>query len=76
MELRESYGRIEGRIQGPEEDRNSTESTNLDPWELSETEPPSKEHTRAGTEALATHIAVVQLISMTASSGLRGRACA
>ena len=34
---RESYGRVEGRLEGPEEDRASTgtptESTNLDPLE-------------------------------------------
>jgi hypothetical protein len=45
MEIRDSYGRAED----PERDKNSmgrpTESTNLDPWELSETEPPTKEHT-------------------------------
>ena len=36
MELRDSYGRIGGRIVGLKGDRNSTErpteSTNLDPW--------------------------------------------
>jgi hypothetical protein len=36
-------------IEEPVEDRNSTgrpkESTNPGPWELSETEPPTKEHT-------------------------------
>jgi hypothetical protein len=36
MELRNSYGRVGGRIAGPEGDSNSTgrstESTNLDPW--------------------------------------------
>jgi hypothetical protein len=44
-----SYGRVWKRIEGPEGDRNSTgkptESTNLDTWELSETEPQTKEHT-------------------------------
>jgi hypothetical protein len=29
-----------------------TESTNLDPWGLSEVEPPTKEHTRAGSRPL------------------------
>jgi hypothetical protein len=51
MELGDSYGRIGKRIAGPKGDRNSTErpmeSTNLDPWG-SESEPPIKEHTRAG----------------------------
>ena len=50
MELGNSYGRIEERTVGPESDRNSTgrptESTNLDPWRLSETEPTTKEHTQ------------------------------
>ena len=43
VEPGDSYGRTGGRIMGPEGDRNSTgrptKSTNLDPWELSETEP-------------------------------------
>ena len=42
MELRESCGRVGRRIEGPKEDRDSTgrptESTNLDPWGLPETE--------------------------------------
>jgi hypothetical protein len=42
MELGNSYGRT-GGIEGPEGDRNSTgrpaEPTNLDPWELPESEP-------------------------------------
>lgn len=36
MELREAYGRVKRRIEGPKEYRDSTgrptESTNLDPW--------------------------------------------
>jgi hypothetical protein len=48
MELGDSYGRIGRRVAGPKGDRNSTgrptESTNLDPWGLSESEPPNKEH--------------------------------
>lgn len=36
MELKDSYGRVGRRIEGPEGDRNSmerpTELTNLDPW--------------------------------------------
>ena len=31
----------------------TTVSTNLDPWELPETEPPTKEHTQAGLRSLA-----------------------
>jgi hypothetical protein len=38
MELRESYGRVGRRIEGSEEDRDSTgrptESINMDPWGL------------------------------------------
>jgi hypothetical protein len=48
----DSYGRVGERIEGPEEDRNSTESptesANLEPWELSEAKPPITEHTWAG----------------------------
>jgi len=44
-------------IEGPEGDRNSTgrprESTDLHPWEPSETEPPTREHTWAGLRPLA-----------------------
>ena len=43
MELRKSYGRVGGRTEGPEKDRDSTgrptESTILDLWGLPETEP-------------------------------------
>jgi hypothetical protein len=45
-ELQESCGRVGGRTEGPKGDRDSirsTESTNLDPWELTETETPTKE---------------------------------
>ena len=47
MNIGDSYGRVSGRVEGPEDDRNSTakpiESNNLDSWQLSETEPPTKE---------------------------------
>jgi hypothetical protein len=47
MELKESYGRVGRKIEEPKEDRDSTgratESTNLDPWALPETETPTKE---------------------------------
>ena len=47
----EDYRRI-GRTEEPEEDMDSTrrptELTNLNPWGLPETEPPTKEHTWAG----------------------------
>jgi hypothetical protein len=46
MELRESYGRVGRKTRGPEEDRDCTarptESTNLDPGRLPETESPTK----------------------------------
>ena len=38
------------------------ESTNLDPWELSESEPPTKEHTWARLRPPGTHVADRQLI--------------
>jgi hypothetical protein len=47
----EMYGRVNIRIEGTEEDvihgKRSTVSNNLDPWELPETEKPTKEHTQA-----------------------------
>jgi hypothetical protein len=43
--------RVRGRIEGTEGDGNpigrQTKSTNLDPWELPHTNPPTKEHTQA-----------------------------
>jgi hypothetical protein len=51
----------EGLMGTPEVHRNSTgrptESTNLDPWELSESEPPTKEHTWAEMRPIGTHVA-------------------
>ena len=48
-EVRNSYGKFRGKNEGTEGDSNPigrpTVSTNLDPWELPETEPPTKEHT-------------------------------
>jgi hypothetical protein len=47
-----SYGRVWGRIMGPEEDSDSTgkptKSTNLDPWGCPETESSTKELAGAG----------------------------
>jgi hypothetical protein len=47
--LRDPYGSITGRTEGSESDGNpngiTTASTNLDPSELPETKPPTKEHT-------------------------------
>jgi hypothetical protein len=47
MELRESCGRVAGRAEEFTGDRDSTrrptEATNLHPWSLPETEPPTKE---------------------------------
>jgi hypothetical protein len=46
MELGEFYRRVGRKIEGPEEDRDSTgrptELTNLDPWGLPETESSAK----------------------------------
>jgi hypothetical protein len=46
-EFREICGSVGGRIERPEQDRDSTgrskESANLDPLRLPETEPPTKE---------------------------------
>jgi hypothetical protein len=51
-EVRDPYGRIGGKSEGTEGDGNPidrpTVSTNLDCWELSETEPLIKEHKEAG----------------------------
>lgn len=45
MEVRGTYGRVGRMIEGPEGDGNSTgrsiESTNLDAWQLSESDSPS-----------------------------------
>jgi hypothetical protein len=41
----ESCGRIGGRIEKANSTGRPIESTNLDPWGLPETEPPTKEHT-------------------------------
>ena len=53
-------GRVRGRIEGTEGDGNpigrSSVSTNLDPWQLPEIKPPTKEHTWAGLKPLA-HLA-------------------
>ena len=52
MELRESFRRVGRKIDGPKEDKDSigrpTISSNLDPWELPETQPPTKEQAQAG----------------------------
>jgi hypothetical protein len=52
MEVRNPYGRVRGRIEGPQRDDTSTGrptlTTNLEPWECPETEPPTKEHTWIG----------------------------
>jgi hypothetical protein len=53
IELRDSCERVGGRIRGSEEDRDSTgrptESTNLGPWRLPETELTTKGHTQDGS---------------------------
>jgi hypothetical protein len=51
MEVRDFYGRLGGKIECPEREGNPTEgtmeSTNLDFWKLSETEPLTIEHTQS-----------------------------
>jgi hypothetical protein len=46
------YGKVRERIESVQGDGNSTGRpkvlTNLNPWEIPETEPAIKEHTRAG----------------------------
>jgi hypothetical protein len=48
----DTYGTVRKRIEGADENVGTigrpTLSTNLEPWELPETKPPFKEHTRAG----------------------------
>jgi hypothetical protein len=57
MEDRDTFGSVGGRIKGPEVDDNFTgrtkEPTNLDPWELSESESPTKEQTWTEMKPLA-----------------------
>ena len=51
------YSRVRGRTEGAEGDGNPigrpTVSTNLEPWELPETEPPTKEHRQPSVSTLA-----------------------
>jgi hypothetical protein len=53
MEVRDSYGRVRGRMEGTEGDvipiGRPTVSTSLGLWELQRTEPPNKEHIEAGS---------------------------
>jgi hypothetical protein len=60
-EVRESYGRFRGKIEGAKGNGNSigrqTVSTNLDTSELPENKSPTKEHTWAGQWPLGTYIA-------------------
>jgi hypothetical protein len=77
-ELGDSNGRDGGRIEDSRRDRNSTgratESTTLDPWGLSETEPPTKEHTQAGPSPPpnpSTYVVDVQLSLYTAPELLK-----
>ena len=70
-EVRDPNGRIRGKIEGAEGDGNPigrpTVSANLDPWELPETKPPTKEHTWAGPRPLTL------MKQRTALSDLSGR---
>jgi hypothetical protein len=53
LELRESCGRVEGRMKRArrvkDTSRRPTEATNLGRWGLTETEPPTKEPARGST---------------------------
>ena len=59
IEVGDSYGRLRGRSEGAETVGNPIGrplvSTNLEPWELPETKPPTKVHTWAGPKP-PTHI--------------------
>jgi hypothetical protein len=72
-EVWDPYVRVRGRTEGAEGAgnpiRRPTVSTNLDSWELPETKPPTKEHTRAGLKSLA------HMSQRTALSGLSRRGC-
>jgi hypothetical protein len=60
-EVRNPYGEIRGRIAGAEGYSDFigrlVVSTNMDPWELQESEPPTREHTQAGQKLPGTYIA-------------------
>jgi hypothetical protein len=57
LEIRDPYGRVRGSIEGTEGHDNHvgrpTVSSNLDLWQLPETEPPTKEHTEASLRLLS-----------------------
>ena len=61
IEVGDPYGRVRERIEEAEGDdnpiRRPTVLTNLVPWLLSETKPPIKKHTWAGSWPPGTHIA-------------------
>ena len=56
IEVGESYGRVGTRIEGTKGDKSPTgrpiEPTNLESWELSKIEPPTKEHVQVSTLVL------------------------
>jgi len=60
-----SYKRVGERIKGPKGVRNYTrrtkESTKLDPWEFSELDPQTKEHTQNRRRSPAHNVADMQL---------------
>jgi hypothetical protein len=73
MEVKDPCGRVRGRIEGTLGDdnpiRRSTVSTNLDPWELPETELPTKKHIQTGPRQPA------HMHQRAALSGLSERGC-
>jgi hypothetical protein len=60
-ELGNPYGKVRGMIEGSQRDGNPigrpTVSNYQEPWELPETEPPTREHTWAGLRPMATYVA-------------------
>lgn len=79
-EVEDFYGRVGERIEGPELDRNTTgritESTNLDPWEVSETKP-TKDQPRTyigWTKDLGTYVVDV-LLNFHVSPPTTGASC-
>ena len=69
VELGESCGRVGGRIEQAGErvkdtTRRPTESTNLSPWVLTETEPPNKEHAVGGPRSSTYMRQMCSMVSM------------
>ena len=78
MEVGDIYERVGVRTEGSEVDENPirrpTESINLVPWELSESEPPTKVHTQVEMTPKP-QLPHTYVADMAALSGLSGRGC-